>query len=279
MIEVRIFPDGTVLSGDDIRDIEDDINAQPDDYAGYKYDDTKPVHIEHLSIEVTRNCNLSCRHCLRGASSDSDLTFKVISSLAAGIQYVDILTLTGGEPGLASGAIDNVIDTLRTAHDFGIGAFYLSTNGIPYQRSLAHRCLELQDMCQNPDESLVNISYGKWHGTDKMDTPVRWLAFAEYREDRDNILYTGNAKELGDDHYKYIPERVEVCEYADRYVLSGGILYMTVDGDILVGCDYSYDEMDEHVLISVSDPDFPYTLIARIAHGNATGDCNWENVL
>jgi radical SAM protein with 4Fe4S-binding SPASM domain len=59
-------------------------------------------HLQNVYLELTRECNLSCEHCYRGAGTprEDELTFKEITSLID--QMVDIgvlsITLTGGEP-------------------------------------------------------------------------------------------------------------------------------------------------------------------------------------
>ena len=62
----------------------------------------KPLSIENLVIEVGRNCNLNCPHCLRGDANTSGMTNEIVDKIFENISYVQSLTITGGEPFLES---------------------------------------------------------------------------------------------------------------------------------------------------------------------------------
>lgn len=52
----------------------------------------------HLQIEVTRRCNFSCEHCLRGDSTNQDLPFEAIDNLLDQTLSIGSVLFTGGEP-------------------------------------------------------------------------------------------------------------------------------------------------------------------------------------
>ena len=41
----------------------------------------KKLYIENLILEVTRKCNMSCAHCMRGNAEELDLSFSTIQPL------------------------------------------------------------------------------------------------------------------------------------------------------------------------------------------------------
>jgi len=59
------------------------------------------MNIDNLIIEITRKCNFTCDHCLRGEAQNKDIDHKVIDALLDNnIEYISNITFTGGEPSL-----------------------------------------------------------------------------------------------------------------------------------------------------------------------------------
>ena len=84
------------------------------------------INVNNLIVEVTRRCNMSCDHCLRGCSQDFDLNLDYVESLFKDIGYISTLTITGGEPSLAVDKILGIIESAKR-NDVGIGDFYMAT--------------------------------------------------------------------------------------------------------------------------------------------------------
>ena len=66
--------------------------------------------IDILSLEITRNCNLECLHCLRGDRINNNISEKTLENLFKDIKSIKTLLITGGEPLLAKKELDKVID-------------------------------------------------------------------------------------------------------------------------------------------------------------------------
>lgn len=64
------------------------------------YLDAKPdsVAFHDLIFEITRRCNMKCRHCMRGEAQDKTITREVIDEVLDQTAYIGNLVLTGGEP-------------------------------------------------------------------------------------------------------------------------------------------------------------------------------------
>ena len=62
-------------------------------------DCTVPVkmNLNHLSIELTRECNLHCAHCMRGDVQNVTITPEIIDKLLDNVNAIWKLHLTGGE--------------------------------------------------------------------------------------------------------------------------------------------------------------------------------------
>ena len=75
--------------------------------------------IENVSLEITRKCNLRCKHCYSnsGIKRENELTFKEIKELIDDLAAAAVLniTLTGGEP-LLHPHIFDVISYIRSSH-------------------------------------------------------------------------------------------------------------------------------------------------------------------
>ena len=89
------------------------------------------VTFEHISIELTRRCNMRCRHCLRGDAQNVDIDYKYIDALLDQTQLIGRLFLSGGEPTLMLDAIEYIADEL-CKRGIPLLNFELCTNGLIY---------------------------------------------------------------------------------------------------------------------------------------------------
>ena len=69
-----------------------------------------------LVIEVTKRCNMNCRHCLRGNAQDKDMDFHTILPLLERTRAVSTLSFTGGEPTLNVKIMEEILDYCKS-HD------------------------------------------------------------------------------------------------------------------------------------------------------------------
>lgn len=72
----------------------------------------KKVLLHFSLIEVTRKCNLKCRHCLRGEAENITITKEMIDNYFDNIDGILTLNFTGGEPLLAIDEIEYTIDKI-----------------------------------------------------------------------------------------------------------------------------------------------------------------------
>lgn len=72
------------------------------------------MYINNLIIEVTRKCNFSCAHCLRGEAQKREIDFAIIDAILDNdIEYISTVTFTGGEPSLNVPAINYFVDRCK----------------------------------------------------------------------------------------------------------------------------------------------------------------------
>lgn len=84
-----------------------------------------------LEVELTRRCNMGCKHCMRGNAQNKDIKYEDIDSFLDQVEMIDHLVLTGGEPLLNIDAMEHIAHALieRGIVLFGV---MIVTNGSVY---------------------------------------------------------------------------------------------------------------------------------------------------
>ena len=88
----------------------------------------KSIELDNLVIEVTRRCNLTCAHCLRGAQQRINIKKEHIEKLLSNVCYVNDITFTGREPTLYLKGIEDTLDIIEKK-GITVNSFYIVTNG------------------------------------------------------------------------------------------------------------------------------------------------------
>lgn len=121
---------------------------------------------DFISIEVTRRCNLNCRHCLRGDAQEVDIDFAVIDALVEQSAQIYTLTFTGGEPTLNVPAIAHTLDALHR-RNVPVTSMRVITNGVLHSRELVETVREFSDYIakwKDPDSYVcVQVSEDRYH--------------------------------------------------------------------------------------------------------------------
>lgn len=134
-------------------------------------DYTVPVkmNIKHLMIEMTRECNLKCEHCMRGDAQNITITPEIIDKTLDNIETIFSLTLTGGEPFLHPDMIEYLFDGI-IRRGIVVGAVSTVTNGTVCDMRSALAFNKIVDyISKNSDPLLkgnigrISISTDKYH--------------------------------------------------------------------------------------------------------------------
>ena len=89
----------------------------------------KRYNYDSLTIEITRKCNLKCRHCMRGEAQNITLSTEVIDKIFEQVKDCRTLSLTGGgEALLEIDVIDYLVDKIN-ANNWNTESIQLTTNG------------------------------------------------------------------------------------------------------------------------------------------------------
>lgn len=194
-------------------------------------------------IEVTRRCNMSCAHCLRGESQAMDIDTKYIDALLKNVQSISCLTFSGGEPSLNIQAIEY---TLEKCKELGIyvGSFYVVTNGKIPMLSLASACLKWYAFCEDKEYCGLALSKDMFHANIDRENEELLRGLSFFREDKFTdfnktiLINEGRAEELS------VNFKRQPYEPASLYCEDGDIetmIYLSANGEIRVDCDTAYN--------------------------------------
>ena len=205
------------------------------------------MKIDHLAIEITRRCNIQCKHCIRGYAQNVDIPLKYIDMILDRTESIGHFCPTGGEPSLNIPAIQYFIDGC-IERQITIDKFYISTNGINITQEFIDVCLDLYAISTDKYHCSVQISNDKYH--------------LERRKYDDNLLsclpfYSKRFREGSDMQGVVVYEGLAAknnLKIAKRYFRSAkGQLYLNAEGDIIDGDCWSYENQNKHKLCNVRD--------------------------
>jgi len=215
------------------------------------------MYIQNLILEVTRKCNFSCAHCLRGNAQNKNIDFAVIDALFNNnIDYIGMITFSGGEPSLYPEAINYFIDQCQS-RGVEVGDFYIATNGGKSSGSLEFltAVMRLYCFCSNNEMSQVEISKSDYHAgqqDEEAKKRLQCLRFAGERQHLDYryLIHEGRAKVLNElngtiDEARRIEPEKQLRRDEDENILTDE-LYINCKGDICLSCDLSYKRQDKN---------------------------------
>jgi hypothetical protein len=245
------------------------------------------MYVYSLILEITRRCNIQCRHCLRGKAQSKDMSFETIRKALVGVDSIGTVTFTGGEPGLNVKAIRYFTDYIHV-NRIDLGAFYVVTNGKVASRSLAEALTRLSRFCGETDRNgdlevggLV-MSRDNFHRELGYDQTRARNFYGElpfyHDEERTNDIEMpiseGFAYDNGIGVRSPDINNPVVCQDQDGVdERIEGVVYVNVNGDVIPSCDMSYESQENDKLGNVHEKtlldiisDHEKTLIDNIEH-------------
>ena len=223
------------------------------------------ISFDTLCFEVTRRCNMACAHCLRGNSQEMDITQKIIDLALQNVKEVNTIVFTGGEPTLNLEAIQYVLKKCKEENIF-VSSFYVVTNGKEVSFEFLKTMLDWYVFCieRGGEPEMCGLALSKDDYHEEIPTAneclLRSLAF--FREDKFQrgsnkwVFAEGRGENLPEVQSKvmdYIPE-LYMYEYAgDDFVQVSDVVYVSADGRVVAGCDWSFDNQAKHQLGTVYD--------------------------
>ena len=117
----------------------------------------KEMQIDNLMIELGRQCNMKCIHCLRGEMENKDISLKYVYQLLNSVASINQIIFTGGEPLLYADKITKIIDFI-IKNNIKCYGFYMATNGKIYDEKLMQKFNEFTIYVSK----LFGISYSEF---------------------------------------------------------------------------------------------------------------------
>lgn len=213
------------------------------------------MDISNLIIEVTRKCNISCEHCLRGEPINVHQKKEYIDSLLDQVSYIGTVTFTGGEPTLNVPIMEYFLEQCKVK-GVSVDGFYVVTNGIKVPESFVIFCLKMYSFCNEKDLCCVQVSNDEFHDCEGQYNVelLKGLSFFSKKFEKDRYNYnrgTSLIKEgrsnQGCDVY-YVEEDSITLDEFDELELS-----LNCKGEIINGCNWSYKNQSKHKLCDVKD--------------------------
>lgn len=221
------------------------------------------VYLDCLVLEVTNACNMSCMHCLRGKRGKDFMSPKVIDAALGGIEGCNTIVFSGGEPSLSPSAIrhavNHIINNNKTVY-----SFFVATNGKKYSQSMVTSLIELNAyICKNNgyDEGISELTISKDMFHEKIDTinEYRYRSLSFFGESKTTdfnsarIINEGLA--LSNSIGTHDLRKESICFEANmpntNDILIENNIYVNVFGDVIVGCDYSYESQQKYKIGNV----------------------------
>ena len=217
------------------------------------------MYVYSASIEVTRNCNMWCEHCLRGDPQKRVIKKEYIYQFLSKISDMGTLNITGGEPSLVPHKIDEIIDVaLYTGTD--IQNFYIVTNGKRLTKPFFDAVERLYGYCSDNEISSLAISKDRFH--EEVYHSYNTEEYLEYLNDVGILskkeVYTvipeGRGWGLAPRH-DCGPEREKFEFDENGEGITEGNIYLNAKGNIIAGCDWSYESQDlpENIISPVGE--------------------------
>ena len=211
----------------------------------------KELYIKNLCIEITRRCNMSCAHCMRGDAEAVDIPPRHISNLLRHVRHIHHFNITGGEPSLNVRAIRHILERVR-AYGITVNAFYIVTTGSVTSRSgeFIKVCTALYEYQQEKEQGpgsghMLEMSDDRFHDPSEHAATIAALSpypFFGVRGQAGHVFLFREGRSTegvpNPIHEIYLTE--ENCVYGD--------LYLNAEGMILSNGDLSYARQRQHAL-------------------------------
>lgn len=215
-------------------------------------------NVSTLTIELTRKCNFSCGHCLRGDAQSKNFDVKHLRKFIIDncVDQINELVLTGGEPLLVPDIIREIVQEIQW-RGINIGHYYIATNGSVFNEDSLDAILKLHNVCYDQDMSYIEVSNSIWHKEDKNYVGAMDLDDIQRKIGNEAIdrlpfgcyfssLEIGERRELGYGDRILAVGRAKDFGSEAEYDMQPNMTYLNVNGDIILDCcDASYENQED----------------------------------
>lgn len=211
------------------------------------------LYAKDLCIEITRRCNMSCTHCMRGDIQNVDIDHRHIKSLLKHFQHIQHLNITGGEPSLNVKAIRYILKQLKL-YNIHVYSIYIVTNGSlsSISKEFIDICSELYEYQEEEDgySHMLEMSDDKFHNNQYhqkvIATLMQYPFFGLRNQAKEIFLFKEGRSTTG------YPNPVHgIYLTSENYVY--GDIYLNAAGNVIGNGNLSYQRQQENILCSSTD--------------------------
>lgn len=166
--------------------------------------------VEYMYIEITRRCNLRCKHCQRGEKESVDLSKEDIDSFLDNFTNIRHITIGGGEPTLNPDMIEYIVDKI-IEKKIVVERLGMITNGHRFDKRIADAfnrfdeyIKSLKPFRSGTGNKYINNRVGISFSDDPFHKPIRsveeaykrncpWILIDRHTVSDENIIKTGFA--------------------------------------------------------------------------------------
>lgn len=227
----------------------------------------------NLVIELTRRCNMYCKHCLRGCSENLNISKSIIRKTLSLYSNITSLTLTGGEPSLVPELIKYVVDYI-IEHNIELGGLYIVTNGKVYSQKMVNAMRKAYAYAYEPEMCGLCVSVDPYHDGSHYHNYFRYCDEPFFRKDKEQpnldryLINEGNAMYNGIGRRNLVVKTSIDSEYVciddNTICVDDALIYVNAKGDVLLDCDVSYENQDLYVIGNVNDSNLGDIILAHI---------------
>lgn len=193
---------------------------------------------------------MACEHCLRGEAQNKDLSKEFIDALMSQLGYVGDIVFTGGEPSLVPEILEYALESAKR-HEVAVGSFFIATNGKKITEDFVTACVKWYVYCEDNEITNIKLSQDDYHETAIDFDMLKALAFFREEEHSNSVIAMGKAEDWGD---KKPPTRegFTIYDEIDCVNVDEGTMYLNVNGELIAGCEWSYEKQSENKICDIS---------------------------
>lgn len=238
--------------------------------------DNEKICVDSLWIEVTRKCNLACKHCFRGESETLDLNDENIDRLFELVKRINCLFITGGEPSMNTHGVNKIVENIKEKK-IKVGFIFVITNGrTPNIAEFLKALEELQKLCDYPERSVVMVSVDQYHGFKDAENNIadgarllkRLRKITSLKLQQQSAVIVAPIKKVGRaaandlKAVKFITAAYPVFIHEDKIKQ----LYLTAKGDLGTFQEFTFkdEDIEKNQICNISEVETGIELINKI---------------
>ena len=226
------------------------------------------IKLKHLLLEVTRQCDMACRHCMRGDAEDLSMNSELIRRIFEDARHIGHLCLTGGEPSLVPYVINEIVYQARIWR-CTIGSFFCATNAKTYSPQFAEALNKLYGYCRDQEHCTLTVTIDQFHEAADPQALESYRKLPYYRPVYErgqipsySILEEGRARENGIGQSEIpIKDCIYDMDYTGFCCTIGDTVYINAKGGVLLNADLSYRNQEEFRIRNLTEDRLPDILL------------------